>query len=321
MATIIDADAHHFHIVGSPVFDGDGMVTGMVGIAHDVTDRVATERALRQAQKLEAVGELAGGIAHEMNNLLQPILGLTELTILNLPPGGEERQQLEQVASATLRATDLVKQILDFSRAEPGVCEPVALADALDDALALVKSTLPASIHLEANLGCDCVVVADRQQLGTVLLNLVSNARDALHDGPGKIDVSCARVDYGAGQARPDGLAPGAYALFRVADNGAGMTPAVKARVFEPFFTTKNVGRGTGLGLATVHGIVDSHGGAVRVHSEPGRGSLFEVYLPLANAGARNIYDAGADTRAPPADAAAAAPGPERKTDPPWPAS
>ena len=321
VTAVIDADAHHFHIVGSPVSAGDGTVTGMVGIAHDVTDRIAAERALRRAQKLEAVGELAGGIAHEMNNLLQPILGLTELAMLDLPAGSKDRERLERVATATIRATDLVKQILDFSRAEPGTREPVTLDEALDDALALVSSTMPSSIELQAELDCGCVVVANRPQLGTVLLNLVANARDALQDGPGRIHVSCGRAEFATGDKRPEGLAAGAYALLRVADDGMGMTPAVKARVFEPFFTTKNVGRGTGLGLATVHGIVESHGGTIRVISESGRGSLFEVYLPLANADSGSICEEGTESTAASADKVATGTEPERKAEAPWPAS
>jgi len=321
VASIVDTDAHHFHIVGSPVADGDGAVTGMVGIAHDVTDRIAAERALRQAQKLEAVGELAGGIAHEMNNLLQPILGLTELAMLDLAPGSKDRERLERVATATIRATDLVKQILDFSRADPGAREPIAVDEALEDALALVELTMPTSVALEANLDCDCVIVADRQQLRTVLLNLVANARDALQDSPRRIHISCGRTDFTDGDKRPEGLADGSYALLRVANDGMGMTPAVKARAFEPFFTTKSVGQGTGLGLATVHGIVESHGGTIRVISEPGRGSMFEVYLPLATGDADRLADDCIHQQAASTDTGAPSTEPERKAEAPWPAS
>ena len=247
----------------------------------------ALELQLRESQKMEAIGILAGGIAHDFNNILAAILGNVVLAQQDVGEGHEALISLAQIKQASQRARGLVQQILAFSRRHTETPVRLALQPAIQETLALLRVTLPAGVDLQASLGTEpLVVLADATHLQQVLMNLCTNAWQALPAEGGRIELQLDAVQPGRDPPppRPAGLAPGHYARLCVRDNGCGMDAATQLHMFEPFFTTKPVGEGTGLGLAVVHGIVASMGGALGVRSEPGRGSCFEVWLPLLEA-------------------------------------
>jgi len=250
----------------------------------DLTERRQLEEQFRQAQKLEAIGTLAGGIAHDFNNILTSLIGYTELAKRRNAGDPVTREYLDAVLQGSTRAVELVRQILIFSQRQALPRRPVQLRDAVAEALKLLRATLPASIEFDVELEPDLPpVLADPTQIHQVVVNLCTNARQAIDDGPGRLTV---RLDLalvtGGGQRPAAGPAPapGTYVRLTVADTGCGMDAATLARMFEPFFTTKPVGKGTGLGLAVVHGIVQSHGGSIATDSRPGEGTVFHIYLP-----------------------------------------
>jgi len=242
------------------------------------------EEQLRHRQKLEAIGSLAGGVAHEFNNVLQAISGYTKFAMEELPPDGEPYQDLKQVVASTERAAAITRQLLSFSRREPVQRKAVELAGLASKAAEMLRPLLGESIQLHVSSdGAPTPIQADPWMIEQVLMNLCTNARDAMPSG-GEIRISTSAVTLpdrrGRSNPRPN-LPPGSYAVLNVTDTGCGMPKEVMGRVFDPFFTTKEVGKGTGLGLAVVHGTVQQHGGAVLVESELGEGSIFRIYLPL----------------------------------------
>ena len=274
----------------SATFDADGRYAGALAMVTDITDqrrgqllRLELENQLREAQKMEAIGVLAGGIAHDFNNVLAGILGNAALALEDLPPDHPVAANLAQIRKAGLRGRGLVQQILAFARRQPREVVSCALRPLVEDCLALLRSTLPAGVALEASL-CDeaLFVMADATQVEQVLMNLCTNAWHSLGGKPGRVAVALAAVELDAAAARQlgAGLTPGAYARLSVEDDGPGMDAPTRERIFEPFFTTKPVGEGTGLGLAVAHGIIAAHGGVIRVQTAPGQGSTFEIYLP-----------------------------------------
>jgi len=250
--------------------------------------RFALESQLRESQKMEAIGTLAGGIAHDFNNVLGAILGNVSLAKKDVEAGNMARAKvsLEEIGKAGARAAKLVQQILAFSRREPHEMVVQALGPLVEETLRLLRATLPAGVELKASLGERALYVrANATQIGQVLMNLCTNAWHALGESGGRIEVVLDAVRFeGGGVGSPVGLAGGEYARLRVMDNGSGMDEATRARIFEPFFTTKAVDKGTGLGLAVVHGIVKAHRGAITVSSVVGEGSTFEVLLRLEEA-------------------------------------
>ena len=250
-------------------------------LARDVTAQRHLEDQLRQSQKMEAVGQLAGGIAHDFNNLLTAILGSTQLLLQATPPDDVRREDVEEIRNAGLRAAELTRQLLAFSRRQvlaPKVLELNAVVANMDKMLRrLIGEDIELATALHAEAGA---VNADPGQLEQVLLNLVVNARDAMPQG-GRVLIETTRLQLRDELVeRRHRLPPGDYVCLAVTDSGAGMDEATQAHLFEPFFTTKEVGKGTGLGLATVYGIVKQSGGYIWVYSEPGRGTTVKVYLP-----------------------------------------
>jgi two-component system cell cycle sensor histidine kinase/response regulator CckA len=267
-------------------------VTGDVyGVARDVTAHRMTEAQLRQAQKMEAVGQLAGGVAHDFNNLLLAILGNAELARVSAPPGSEMAEYLVEIDGAGRRAADLTNQLLAFSRRQPFRPVAVDLNQSTKGLMKMLRRLLPENIGIDLIPGHNLATVsADPTQLEQVIVNLCVNARDAMERG-GKLTIETENVLINGRYCETHPWAkPGRYVLLSVTDTGIGMTAEVRERAFEPFFTTKGAHRGTGLGLSTVYGIVEQHGGMVHVYSEIGQGTTFKVYLP---ADARLAADVG----------------------------
>ncbi len=267
-----------------PIRDAGGRVYRIVGTAEDITENRLLEEQFMQAQKMEAIGTLAGGIAHDFNNILAAITGYTELLQLQLRGGSAQVDgYLKALAQAGARATALVRQILTFSRPGRHERKPVELARVVQEPLSLLRATIPAMISFEVDLAPDLPpVLADVTQVHQVLMNLGTNAGHAMGDRPGRLGVKLDAVDVTAEQsARAGGKPrPGPHVRLSVSDTGRGMTREVMDRIFEPFFTTKAQGEGTGLGLAVVHGVMQAHEGAVLVRSQPGDGTVFELYFP-----------------------------------------
>ena len=266
----------------TPVQGEGGAVTHFVAIKNDVSARNRAAEGLRVAQRLEAVGQLAGGVAHDFNNLLSVILSYTELAVDDLRAGDPLRADLEQVVAAARRAAVLTRQLLAFSRRQVLEPEAIDVDELLADLAQMLGRLIGETIAFEVNAGeSRHPTHADRGQLEQVVMNLVVNARDAMPGG-GTLTVETATVQLDVERARSLAVAPGVYVELAVRDTGTGMDEATRARIFEPFFTTKAVGKGTGLGLAMAHGIVKQSGGGIEVESAPGRGSTFRVYLPLS---------------------------------------
>jgi signal transduction histidine kinase/ActR/RegA family two-component response regulator len=249
--------------------------------AREERDRLMA--ALRQSQKMEAVGTLAGGIAHDFNNMLTPILGYTELITARLPPGDTLRQELGEVKKSALRAKNLVRQILAFSRQTGQELVCLALAPVMGECLKMLRSTLPTTIAFHQDLAPDCgQVMADAIQIQQILINLCTNAAHAMEGSGGRLEVSLRQIEVNPGEPLAgQECRPGKYLRVVVGDTGCGMDKATRERIFEPYFTTKEQGKGTGIGLALVHGIIKGHGGYLSVYSEPGQGTTFSLYFPV----------------------------------------
>jgi two-component system cell cycle sensor histidine kinase/response regulator CckA len=252
-------------------------IEGIVLNARDITEQRQLEEQLRHAQKMEAIGQLAGGVAHEFANLLSIILCYTDLALKSLEPGNPLQADLEEIDKAAERGSELTSRLLTFSRRHPAQFSRVDLNEVVTKMTRMLKPVLDDRIEVIADLsaGLD-KVKADPGLIEQVLLNLALNARDAMPFG-GQIHISTATA-----RRAPDLPARGRYVMLSFADSGAGMDKATRERIFEPFFTTKPKGKGTGLGLSTVYGIIRQHEGAITVTSAPGRGTTFRVYLPAA---------------------------------------
>jgi len=264
-----------------PLRDATGEVQGAICMALDVTDRKKLEEQFRQAQKMEAVGRLAGGIAHDFNNLLMVIQGYADLLADRLPLGDALRRNTEQIQTAAQRAASLTQQLLAFSRKQILAPTVLSIQSVVSDMEKMLRRVIGEDIELQTSSARDLgLVKADRGQIEQVIMNLAVNARDAMPKG-GRLMIETANVEFDVAIPHPSAaVAPGQYVMLAVTDNGNGMDAKTQAHIFEPFFTTKEKGKGTGLGLATVYGVVKQSGGYIWVYSEPGRGTTFKVYLP-----------------------------------------
>jgi len=240
------------------------------------------ESQLRQAQKMEAIGTLAGGIAHDFNNVLYPIIGFTEMTMDLVPEESLAKKNLDEILIASDRAKSLVQQILTFSRQQEYNPQSLRVQPILKEALKLMRSSMPTTISIIQKIDETCgPVLSDPSQIHQIVMNLCTNAYHAMKTQGGILEVKLSEIDIPPGQAEKYGsLYPGFYLSLTVRDTGHGIDPLIMERIFDPYFTTKPPGEGTGMGLALVHGIVKSFGGEIRVTSQPGQGSAFQILLP-----------------------------------------
>jgi PAS domain S-box-containing protein len=275
-----DGSVRWIHDRAFLVYDPDGKPYRVAGIAEDITAQRDLEEQLRQAHKMEAVGRLAGGVAHDFNNLLTVICGYSQMVLDDGPVARPTRDRMEQILNAANRASILTSQLLAFSRRQ--VLQPtlVNLNHLLTNMMALLGPLVGEHITIETELdpAVSCIK-ADSHQIEQVVMNLAANARDAMPNG-GRFLVQTAMA--ASADAREDGANPGKYVRLRISDTGCGMDDRTRERAFEPFFTTKGIGKGTGLGLATVYGIVRQNQGEIHISSEPGRGTAFDLYFPAA---------------------------------------
>jgi two-component system cell cycle sensor histidine kinase/response regulator CckA len=276
-----------------PFRGSGGEVQGAIGMALDVTDRKKLEEQFRQSQKMEAVGRLAGGIAHDFNNLLMVIQGYADLLAEQLPASDSLRRKAEQIQTAAQRATSLTQQLLAFSRRQMLAPKVLNVHGVVADMEKILRRLIGEDIELQTFSAPDLwLVKADRSQIEQVIMNLAVNARDAMPRG-GRLTIETANVDIDGSTLHPPAvLPPGNYVMLAVTDNGCGMDAETQAHIFEPFFTTKEKGKGTGLGLATVYGVVKQSGGYIWVYSEPDHGTTFKIYLPKIDV---DIAGAGRD--------------------------
>jgi PAS domain S-box-containing protein len=261
----------------------------IVGIIRDITDQKRAEAEkkrleaqLNQSQRMEAIGTLAGGVAHDFNNILQPMLGYAELLRMHLPADNPQHRYVERLYTAGLRAKSLVDQILTFSRRSERTIAPVQLQTILEEVYKLCRSTIPANIEISTDIQNDCAaVLLDPSQFHQVAMNLIINAYHAVEQSGGIISIRLQEITLENDQMMGTSLPPGRYALFSVADTGCGIEPSIMDKIFDPYFTTKEQGKGTGLGLAVVYGIVKELKGDIKILSELGKGTTFNIYLPL----------------------------------------
>jgi PAS domain S-box-containing protein len=269
---------------GLPIYDTQARFCGFRGTDRDITEKVKLEERLQQAQKMESIGTLAGGIAHDFNNILGIMVGNAELALDDVPPWNPGYQNLQEIKTAGLRAAHIVKQLLSFSRKSEQKLKPVEIKAIIQDSLNLLRATMPSTVEIRENFAtAEGTILADPIQINQVIMNLCINASQAMEDEGGVIEVRALQVALGGrtGNANP-GLPEGDYIKISVSDTGQGIDPQIIDKIFDPYFTTKEVGRGSGMGLAVVHGIVKNHSGGVTVDSIAGQGATFNVFFPLA---------------------------------------
>jgi PAS domain S-box-containing protein len=274
------------HISASLMYDAEGRLSGYRGIAHDVTERKRLEQQLLQAQKMESIGLLAGGVAHEFNNLLTAVIGCADELQESIDTHDKRSQSnIHTIQLAAKQAADVTRNLLSFSRKQVLTFHPVLVHDVITDTLKLIHKVLSAHIHFSLDLSREpLTILADRGQLNQVLINLAINAKDSMPDG-GQLKIKTWPANLDEETVQQFGLeATGDYAVISVTDTGKGMDQKTLDRIFDPFFTTKEVGKGTGLGLPIVYGIIKQHKGSIQVESKPGEGTDFRMYLPRVHA-------------------------------------
>lgn len=254
----------------------------LLSIAIDITERKVMEEKFRESQKMESIGNLAGGIAHDFNNILFPIVGISEMLLEDLPAESQDYQNVQEILKAGKRGSDLVRQILAFSRKSRQEMLPVRIQDILDEVVKLARSTIPSFIEINENIDSSCgPVMAEPTQLHQVILNIVTNAYHAIEADGGSITLELKEVfieDLASVEAEPR---PGRYVQMSISDTGHGIPDECVNKIFDPYFTTKEQGKGTGLGLAVAYGIIKTHKGHINVFSELGKGTRFNIYLPI----------------------------------------
>ncbi|MCF8067446.1 MAG: PAS domain S-box protein [Desulfobacterales bacterium] len=268
--------------VSSSVFKNENGAMSKLSVFRDTTEFLNLQNRIQQVQKMEAIGNLAGGIAHDFNNILYPILGLSEMMIEDLPASSVSYEHAHEINNAGQRAKELVSQILSFSHQTEQERMPVKFQEVLKEVLKLCRSTIPTNIEIEQEIQHDCgSICANATQLHQIAMNLITNAYHAVQGKNGKITIGLKEVILKKNNLATLSVGPGKYTVLSVSDNGSGISEEIKSKIFEPYFTTKKKGKGTGLGLAVVYGIVKEIGGDTEVCSEAGSGTTFNIYLPL----------------------------------------
>jgi signal transduction histidine kinase/ActR/RegA family two-component response regulator len=269
---------------------------GLTIIVHDITDRMRAEEDKRmlesqliQAQKMESIGTLAGGIAHDFNNILSAIMGYSELALEDVSDPEKAKSEIREVVKAADRAKNLVSQILTFSRKTQTQYSPLELPPLIKESLKMLRSVIPSTIEIRQDLINSGLVMLDSTQINQIIMNLCTNAAHAMDKAGGVLEVSLKKVTMKESQEHGLEFQPGSYLRLTIKDTGHGMPSEVVERIFEPYYTTKEIGRGTGLGLSVVLGIVESHGGSITCKSDPGKGTTFNVYLPELEIGIQEI--------------------------------
>ncbi len=262
--------------------DESGKVIGVIAAARDITEKNRLERQLRHSQTMEVIGTLAGGIAHDLNNIVAGIIGLGEMVIEDLPRGDPNHRKLELILKGAFRGRDVIRQILAFSRKNEPEKKPVSMGLIINEAIPFIRASLPSTIEIRQNIFTQSdLIEGDKTQIHQVILNLCTNAAYAMRDRGGILEITLKDERFEANDPDlPLDLKSGSYLKLSVSDTGSGIGPEVIERIFVPFFTTKSIGEGTGLGLSVVHGIVKSHNGIIKVYSQSGQGSVFHVFLP-----------------------------------------
>ena len=267
---------------GAKLLDENNQWIGNLGIMRDITEREQAEMRVQQAQKMESIGNLAGGIAHDFNNILFPIIGIAELLLEDLPKDSQEYENAQEILRAGKRGSDLVNQILAFSRQSAHQLIPVRAQQILREVLKLMRATIPSYIEIHEDIQSDCgLMMANPTQIHQVAMNIITNAFHAMESDGGKITVKLKEVTLESGELPGSFLESGRYAVLSISDSGHGMSADLLTKIFEPYFTTKEQGKGTGLGLAVAYGIVKEHKGEIKVYSELGKGTTFNIYLPV----------------------------------------
>lgn len=285
-----DAIGRDFVIYKSTYPDPEDKIAGIVAVLLDITERkqaaeekIMLQQRLQQAQKMESIGTLAGGIAHDFNNILLPIFGFSELATMKLPPDSPIRSDLNKICKSAERARDLVRQILTFARQRETERIPIKISSILKETVNLLRSSIPTTIDISCNIDLEQdMVLADPTQINQIIMNLSTNAVHAMEDTGGTLEIILTNENINSESAKIfTELEPGQYVKLTVKDTGHGILPQLIEKIFEPYFTTKAIGKGTGMGLSIIHGIVKNYGGEIIVQSEVNKGTSFHVYLPI----------------------------------------
>ncbi|WP_321491984.1 response regulator [uncultured Desulfobacter sp.] len=281
---VVDTSGKTFICNITPVFEGKDNVTKFIHIFTDITRRTVLEKELLQAHKMEAIGTLAGGIAHDFNNILSALIGFSQLALKNAEKDSLMEEDLTEVLSCGLRAKELVRQILTFARQSDEEYAYIHLDYIVKEVSKFMRSTIPSSIDLKTLVQSTCIVFANATQIHQVLMNLCTNSAHAMKANGGVLGISLTDVSLDQAEAESiQNLVPGNYVKLEVSDTGTGIPPGVMGKMFEPYFTTKDHGEGTGMGLAVVQGIVKDIGGTIHVQTELGKGSIFTIFIPVAD--------------------------------------
>jgi signal transduction histidine kinase/ActR/RegA family two-component response regulator len=258
------------------------LVESNINLQNEIDEKEKMKNDLIRVEKLESIGLLAGGIAHDFNNILFPIMGYTEMLLKDISEDSPFHDSLNKIYSGTLRARDLVKQILTFSHQERSELNLMKMQPIIKEALELIRSTIPTTIEIKHDIQTDCgVIKADPTQIHQIVMNFATNAYHSMEKTGGELNISLKKVELGNYDVITPDMIPGEYACLTVSDTGTGMDKDLIEKIFDPFFTTKAIGKGTGMGLSVIHGIVLGMGGAIQVNSKPGKGTQFDVYLPV----------------------------------------
>ncbi|WP_022664353.1 PAS domain S-box protein [Desulfospira joergensenii] len=277
-----DGTIRFIRALGRVIWDSKGQPARMIGINYDITEKKEMEARVQQSQKMEAIGNLAGGIAHDFNNILFPIIGMSEMLLEDFAPETMEHENAREIFKAGKRGSDLVKQILAFSRQSEHKMIPVRVQQILREVLKLTRATIPSDIEIHQDIQSDCgLIMADPTQIHQVAMNIITNAFHAVESKGGAIFIKLKETGMDGNDLPQNSHEPGRYARLSISDTGMGIPPEIIGKIFEPYFTTKEKGKGTGLGLAVAYGIVKEHKGYIQVDTNPAKGTKFQIFFPL----------------------------------------